>query len=178
MPATQTTKLQLPHTFDRERCRHLVNSEVYVLHCHHYATLYSQLAEDCGMLDGKKLLAEVAEDTFYDELNKYFKNNNVNNVQDRISIAEQYYTRTGLGKMNVLCAGTDGAEVELQHSHVDEGWIKKWGKHDKPVNFITRGYIAGMLSSVFGKPRRSFAVVETQSIVKGDTCSRFQAASN
>ncbi len=178
MPVTQQSDIQLDHEFNRERCRHFLNGEVYVLHCHHYAALYSQLADDCGMLDGKKLLSEVAEDTFYDELSKYYREHDITGTADRIAIAEQYYARIGLGKMNVLCAGTDGGEVELRHSHVDDGWIKKWGKRDKPVNFITQGYIAGLLSAVFGKPRRSYAVVETESIVKGNQRSLFQAATN
>ena len=178
MPVMLQNAIRLDHNFDRQRCRHYLNGEVYVLHCHHYATLYSQLADDCGMLDGKKLLSEVAEDTFYDELSKYYRDHNVQGTEDRIAVAEQYYARTGLGKMQVRCAGTDGGEVELLHSHVDEGWIKKWGKRDKPVNFITCGYIAGMLSAVFGKPRRSYVVIETQSLVKGNERSLFQAASS
>jgi DNA-binding response OmpR family regulator len=34
-----------------------------VLHCHHYPTLYTQLAEDCGMLDGFGFLEELKQDS-------------------------------------------------------------------------------------------------------------------
>lgn len=166
--------LVLDHQFDSKTCRHTVNGEVNVLHCHHYATLYTRLADDCGMLDGKKLLAEVAEDTFYEILANYFRENAITILKDRISIAEQYYAATGLGQMKVICAGSESGEVELIHSHVDEGWIKKWGQHDKPINFMTSGYIAGLFSAVFDRPLRSFTVTERESMVTGAAHSMFE----
>jgi hypothetical protein len=150
-----------------------MNGQVSVLHCHHYATLYSQLADDCGMLDGKKLLAECTEDTFYHTLTSYYAEHGIGNIEDRIAIAEQYYAASGLGKMKVVCAGPESGVVELAHSHIDEGWIKKWGKRDKPVNFITCGYIAAVFSAVFGQEKRSFAVTETASIITGAERSQF-----
>ena len=175
MPIIERTELRLDHKFETRTCRHYLNAEPYVLHCHHYATLYSQLADDCGMLDGRKMLSEVSEDTFRDELTNYYKQHNLTDITDRISIAEQYYSTTGLGQMKVRSAGPEGGEVELLHSHVDEGWIKKWGKRDRPVNFITQGYVAGLFEAIFDRPRRSYLVVETRSIVKGDDRSQFQA---
>ncbi len=175
MPVMEQAGIQLDHRFDPKACRHYINGEVYVLHCHHYATLYSQLADDCGMLDGKKLLADVAEDTFYDELSRYYREYDVQDTNTRITIAEQYYSVTGLGQLRTQCVGVEGGEIELLHSHIDEGWIKKWGKSKKAINFITRGYIAGMLAAIFGKPRRSYTVAETESIVKGDQRSLFRA---
>jgi len=170
--------LELNRKFDPKSCRHLNNGQVSVLHCHHYASLYSQLADDCGMLDAKKLLAEVAEDTVYQTLHDYYKANDVTDIADRVAIAEQYYAAAGMGRMKILCAGPDSGEVELTSSHVDEGWIKKWGNRDKPVNFITSGYISGAFSAIFGKLARSFAANETASIVAGAPASRFEVAAN
>jgi predicted hydrocarbon binding protein len=161
--------------FEPKGCRHLINDDVYVLHCHHYVSLYTQLAEDCGMLDGKKLLSEVSEDTFYDVLSKYFADNKICCINDKVSIAEQYYTFCGLGKIKLSCIGIDGGEAKLCRSHVDEGWIKKWGKKDKPINFITCGYIAAAFSAILGKPARAYEVCETQSIVTGAEYSKFEA---
>ncbi len=152
MALMKKTEIVLDHQFDRKTCRHTLNGELHVLHCHHYATLYSRLADDCGMLDGKKLLTEVAEDVFFDLLIKYFNEHAITSLPDKFTIAEQYYAATGLGQMNVVCAGPESGEVELLHSHVDEGWIKKWDKRSAPVNFITSGYIAGMFSAVFERP--------------------------
>ena len=173
MAVFKKTEIQLDHRFDSNRCRHYMNGQVSVLHCHHYATLYSQLADDCGMLDGKELLAQCTEDAFFKTLTSYYEAQGVELVDDRIAIAEQYYAASGLGKMQVVCAGAESGVVELLHSHIDDGWIKKWGKRDKPVNFITSGYIAALFSAVFGQSTRSFVVTETASIVTGAERSRF-----
>lgn len=178
MAVSKKTELVIDRRFDRKTCRHSLNGQVVVLHCHHYASLYSQLADDCGLLDAKKLLAEVSEDTFYKILSDYYALHGIDRIDDRISIAEQYYAALGIGSMKVLYAGPDSGEVELIHSHIDEGWIKKWGKTDKPVNFITCGYIAALMASVLGKSPRTFGVAEVESIVCGAARSRFTAVIN
>jgi len=178
MSIRKKTELILDHTFDLRTCRHYINGQVSVLHCHHYATLYSQLAEDCGFLDAKKLLAEVAEDTFFDALSSYYAENQIASIADRIAIAQEYYSVYGMGQMVVINAGLDSGEVQLLDSHIDSGWIKKWGKRDKPVNFITCGYIAGMFSAILGKPTRVFSVKEVFSIVAGNEKSIFKVVAN
>ncbi|MBN2083178.1 hypothetical protein JW859_13350 [bacterium] len=173
MAVIKKTEIELVHKFNSQTCRHTLNGHTSVLHCHHYATLYSRLADDCGMLDGRKLLFECAEDSFLEVLCSYYAEQGIDSIEDRIAIAEQYYAVTGLGKMNIKCAGAESGEVELLHSHVDEGWIKKWGKRDSAVNFITCGYIAAVFSAVFDHPARSYTVAEFASLVKGDERSRF-----
>jgi hypothetical protein len=107
-------------------------------------------------------------------LRDYFVHHGVIKNSERFSLTEQCYAAVGLGQMKVLFAGPDSGEVELLHSHVDDGWIRKWGKRPQPVNFMTCGYIAGAFSAVYGRPVRSFDVVETQSIVAGAPVSRFK----
>ena len=165
------TTLILDKKFDPKICRHYLNGQVSVLHCHHYSTLYTQLAVDAGETD---LLADVAEDTFYNLLTSYYKSHNIDNIEDRIDIAIQYYATVGLGKMQVNFLGDESGEVELLVSHLDKGWIKKWGNYDKPVNFITVGYIKGMFSAVFCKPTKTFKASEIKSIVMGDNSSIFK----
>jgi len=159
--------LILQSTFDKETCRHTAGSQTLVLHCHHFASLTTQLANDCSLLDAKKLLAECAEDAFYTVLSNYFKNNNVTSINERIAAAERYFSECGLGKLKVNYAGICAGEVELTNSHVDEGWIKKWGKYDKPVNHIGCGYVTALMAAVFDCPKRSYTAVERQSIVCG-----------
>ncbi len=167
-------ELKLDHQFDPQSCRHTLNGQNIALHCHHFATLYTQLADDCAMFDAKKLLAESTEDAFYPMLKQYFDDNQMTCIAKRIQIAEQMYAAVGLGQMKVIGAGPDSGLVELIHSHVDSGWIRKWGNRDQPVNFITCGYIAGAFSAVFGRSRRAYDVIETLSIVSGSPISRFK----
>jgi hypothetical protein len=173
MAKFRKTDLVLTKVFNSKTSRHIIDGNSAVLHCHHYATLYTQLALDCSIIDAKALLAECSEDTWEEYLRNYFKNNSISTLAERIEIGEQLYATSGLGKMRVICAGSDSGEVTLEHSHVDEGWIKKWGKYDKPVNLIGAGFIAGLFDALYDKPVRSFAVVETQGIVSGAAASKF-----
>jgi hypothetical protein len=70
-----------------------------------------------------------------------------------------------------VTGSADGGEVKLLHSHIDEGWIKKWGKHNKAINHFSCGYAAAMFASATDKPARSYKVSETSAIVKGDPAS-------
>jgi len=171
MAVFKKTELELVHRFDEASRRHYLNGVLSVLHCHHYSTLYTQLAEDCGMLDGRTLLIECAEDSFLQVLADYFRDKGIISVSERIEIAQQYFAAMGLGKMGVVYAGPDAGLVHLTRSHVDEGWIKKWGKRAEPVNYIGRGYVAALFSAVFGRPARSYRVSEGKSIVSGEELS-------
>src|SRR5512136_834682 len=124
MATFKKNELMLDHRFDRKTKRHYLNGRVTVLHCHHYAALYAQLALDSQKTD---LLAESAEEAFYEILTAYFQEHNLTAIEARVDIACQYYATVGLGKMQVSYLGDDSGRVELLSSHVDSGWIKKWG---------------------------------------------------
>lgn len=157
--------------FDAKNKRHFLNGEQTVLHCHHYAALYSQLALDA---DETKLLSDVAEETFYRTIIDYFKKHQICRLEDRIDIVSEYYSVLGLGQLIVNFAGEDSGEVELPVSHIDAGWRRKWGNYDKPVNYITGGFICAVFSAIFDKPTHYYKAIETQSIVMGNKVSIFK----
>ncbi|MCJ7525568.1 MAG: hypothetical protein MUP71_10170 [Candidatus Aminicenantes bacterium] len=166
--------LKLAHRFDAERCRHFIGDQVSVLHCHHYATLFTQLAIDAqDLVDGTKILKEVTEDVVHGVLTKYYSENGISDPQERLEIGVQLYSFYGLGKMVLVSPGSGGGAVEMSTAHVDEGWIKKWGKGKAPVNFIGTGFIAGMFAAAFDKPVRTYQVDEKQSRVMGADKSVF-----
>jgi hypothetical protein len=175
MSEFKKTILLLDKRYDSKAKRHYLNGETTVLHCHHYAALYSQLAIDANET---KLLAEVAEETFYRLLINYFDEYDLENIEERISIAEQYYAALGLGCMNVIFAGEDSGQVDIEISHIDAGWKRKWGAYDKPVNYISSGYISGMFAAIFDKELHSYNTNEIKSIVKGDKSSIFKVYHN
>lgn len=169
------SELKLQHKFDSDRKRHYLNDQLTVLHCHHYATLFTQLALDAKeLVDGPRILRETVEDVFYEVLSNYFKNNGVTDPKDRMDIAVQMFSAIGMGKMAVVSGDTGGGEIEMPHPHVDEGWLKKWGKYKGPVNFIGAGYVTGMFSAAFDKPARSYKVTEDRSRVMGAEKSHFK----
>lgn len=159
------------HFFDRNTKRHQINGIQSVFHCHHYATLYTQLAIDANETE---LLKECARESIRTVLDNYFANNsNVNTIQEKIEIACQYYALVGLGNMRVDFLGEYSGKVEVLSSHIDSGWLKKWSQYDKPVNYITAGFIEALFESVFDFPPKSFIATETQSIVMGAKTSVF-----
>jgi len=94
MSRTLKQEFLIERFFDARNKRHYLNGELSVLHCHHYAVLYSQLALDAGET---KLLSEVAEETFYNVMTEYFKKHQITKLEDRITIASEYYAAIGLG---------------------------------------------------------------------------------
>jgi hypothetical protein len=153
-------------TFDESTYRHYMNGHASVLHCHHYMCLTVKLAEDMEKIGGTTILAETAEDSIRPLFDDYFKSENIAESSDRFRIGEEYFAVMGLGKISVN-GNVDGGEVKLLHSHVDEGWLKKWGKSDKPVNHFSRGYAAALFAATFTKAPRSYVVSEETSIAMG-----------
>ncbi len=163
--------LVLEHDFDEDNARHYLNGVNTVLHCHHYATLYVQIAMETDSLD---LLQDVAEESFYEVITSYYENHDVSDVDERMTVAAQYYAAIGLGTLNVADVDETGGRVVLPNSHMDRGWIEKTGDtYDEPVNYTSAGYIAAMFAAAYDEPVGTYAVTETQSIVTGADKSVF-----
>jgi len=170
-------ELKLEKIFDAKRKRHYLNGFLTVLHCHHYATLFTQLAVDAKeLVEGTVILRETSEDIFFQVLSRYYKENGVTGDKERLDIAGKMYSALGMGTLDILSGNAQGGEVDVPHAHVDDGWIKKWGQYNEPVNYIGAGYIAAMFAAAFDKPIRSYRVVETLSRVKGDAKSHFKVS--
>jgi len=160
----------MDHRFDERTTRHYINGQLSVLHCHHYMSLYTQLAIDAGETD---LLIKVSEGTFYNVLSEYMDENGIEDAGTMVQMACDYYAAVGLGKMEVHNTGPFSGKVVLTRSHVDDGWIKKWGNYDKPINYVTAGFISALFSVINDLPPGSFRTTEVESMVMGSKASRF-----
>ena len=167
-----TASFRADQRFDDQQMRHYVNGACSVLHCHHYATLFTQLATDAENFDGPAHLVNAAAETIYPVLHDYFDKQGLTAVEDRLAVAEQWWSFVGMGQARFTCEDWHGT-VSMKHSHVDEGWLKKWGQRDSRVNFIGEGYIKASCAAVFSVDWKSVSVNETQSIVCGASTSRF-----
>ena len=167
-------QLEVKFSFDNDTYRHYMNGHETVLHCHHYMTLTTKLAETFAELGSVEVLRESAEDSIRPLIDDYIKEHKIDTPEDRLAVGMEYYSVMGLGILEVKGA-EQGGEVTLSHSHVDQGWIKKWGNSDKPVNHFTCGYVAAMFAAAFDKPQRSYAVTEVSSIAVGDEVSKLVA---
>ncbi len=170
-----TIPFQVNYRFDPQTCRHYLNDFCTVLHCHHFVSLYTQLADDAVHFEGERLLKETAEDTFYDVLTDYFTKHHHTTIADQIDIAEQYWQTVGMGKLHFLEVGKYTVRADMPSSHVDQGWLVKWGVKQQPINFITAGFVTAVAALVNHRPPRSYAVRELKSLVSGDEKSVFKA---
>jgi predicted hydrocarbon binding protein len=168
---------QVVHKFDPTKKRHYLNDRNSVLHCHHYATLFTQLAIDAEDLGGIANLVKAGEKVFGEVLKTYFNKNGIDSVEDRVEIARQYWKTIGMGLVDISITDENSGVAKMDYSHLDEGWLKKWGGADRPVNFFTQGFLAGVFGAIFDKPMGSYGVEETKSLVKGDDVSEFTISS-
>lgn len=162
--------LEVEFTFDKQNYRHYMNGFNSVLHCHHYMALTTRLAEQSADFGGPRILRETTEDSLRPLLDETIKRSGLSKPEGKLQAGQELYAVMGLGRMEIH-GNESGGEVKLVHSHVDEGWIKKWGKHDKFVNHVTCGYLAAVFAAAYGKPPRSYTVTEQTSIVVGDEFS-------
>ncbi len=164
--------LKLDFTLDNQTFRHYLNGHPVVMHSHHYLALISKLVEDMSDLGGPQILRDTVEETMRTIFDDYISNNNLTSPQDKCNVGREYFSVFGLGKM-IVSGNENGGEIRLTHSHIDAGWVKKWSKHDKPINHFACGYIAAMFGAAFNKPLKTYSVTEVASIAVGDAESKF-----
>ena len=164
--------LKLDFSMDNETYRHSLNGHPVVMHSHHYLALITKLAEEMGEIGGPQILRDVVEDSMRTIFDDYILKNGLTSPMDKCNIGREYYSVFGLGKM-VVSGSESGGEVRLLHSHIDQGWVTKWGPHNKPINHFTCGYIAAVFAAAFNKPARSYTVEEAVSMAGGETEGKF-----
>ncbi len=164
--------LNLDFTLDNQTFRHYINGQPVVMHSHHYLALITKMVEEMADIGGPQILAETVEETMREFFDDYIKNNNLASPQDKCNVGREYFSVLGLGKM-IVSGNENGGEVRLTHSHLDEGWTRKWGNSNKPLNHFTCGYVAAMFGAAFDRPLKSYVVTEVSSIAVGDPESKF-----
>jgi len=171
MAEFKKTSLLLENVFDKNTRRKYINGIQTVFHCHHFISLYTQLAID---IDETQILKDTAEEAFYNTLTKYFTENNITDLDEKVDLACEYYKAIGMGEITVKNMTLYSGEVKSTSAHLDKSWIRKWGEYDKPVNHIGCGYISAMFAVVLNKPLNSYKTIEQKSMVKGDEYSLFK----
>jgi hypothetical protein len=164
--------LNLDFTLDNQTFRHYLNGRPVVMHSHHYLALITKLVQEMDDFGGPQILTESVEETMRAIFDDYIKNNNLSSPQDKCNVGREYFSVFGLGKM-IVTGNENGGEVRLVRSHIDEGWVKKWGNSDKPINYFACGYIAAMFGAAFDKPLNTYSVTEAASIAVGDSENKF-----
>ena len=164
--------LNLEFKFDANTYRHYMNGFLTVLHCHHYLCLTTQAAIEFKDIGGVDILVDTVIDTISPVLKDYIDKNQVISLGEKIDVGVGLYAVMGLGKMKVNLT-KKGGQVELSRSHIDKGWITKWGVKDICINHFTVGYINAMFAVASDMLPEKFKVEEISSIVSGEDASNF-----
>lgn len=167
--------LNLDFTFDDSTYRHFLNGHMVVMHSHHYLALITKLAEDLDDIGGPQILADTVENSMFAIFEDYFQKNNIASPEEKEEVCTEYFSVFGLGKMTISRDG-EGGEARLSRSHIDEGWLKKWGEYSKPINHFTRGYVAAAFAAIHNRPPQSFSITETASMATGEDQGVFIAS--
>ena len=152
--------------FDSATLRRTSNNFQITAHCFHYSLLLTQLAMDAK---NEETLISSSEDTFIEFIKSLIPLNA--NFDEKLTLACAIFSKIGFGVIEPQFIGKDSGEIKLSRSHFDEGWLKKWGKSDKPINFIGYGFICAMYSILYDAPRKTYRALETTSISKGERYS-------
>jgi hypothetical protein len=165
--------MQVEYTFDDKSFRHFMNGFEVVMHCHHYLTLTTKLAEDFSEFGGIRILNESVEDAIRPLLDDYVQKNQVPAGAERLAVGARFYELMGMGLMSATGDAAVG-QATLTRSHVDQGWLAKFGPADRTLNYFTCGFLAAVFACAFDRPARSYQVVETAGLAKGDATGKFE----
>ena len=165
--------LKTEFTFNDKTYRHFINGFEAVMHCHHYMALTTMIAKKFDEYGGSRILAESAEDAVRPMFDSYAEKNSLPPGDERLKMAAEFYEVMGMGQMEAQ-GSPEGGQVMLTRSHVDQGWLTKFGPADSPLNYWTSGYISAMFGCAFEQSARGYDVVETSSIVQGEKVGKFK----
>ena len=139
------------------------------MHCHHYnINLQTMLEETLGRA-GVELMFRAAElSTSHGFRTLLARYPQIRTVKSKIELAETLHQTCGMGLIHFREAGANLSRAESVSSHHVTGWLAKHGRRTKPGCHFTRGWIAGILSVLFGG---EYDVIETScKLVEGNVC--------
>lgn len=165
--------LDLRHYYDETTSQHFHRNFKVVLHCHHYMAAFIDLAKEFEGDGGPETMMNSAANAFGSFLRLYYLNEGIRDVQERVKIAEQYWKAIGMGLITIETNDSSRAVASMDYSHVDEGWLKKGKRTMSPINFITQGFLRGMMQAVYGGRAQDYKITETNSLALGARKSEF-----
>lgn len=173
MTPTRSESPARPAFFDPTRCRQVADGRGIVLMSQHYAVLSVRLAEEAEFLPGVEILRRTVETTLLGILRDLIQEGGLEGRDARAELCRSYWAACGMGDLRIDRCDPEGGTAEMRRSHVDEGWLRLWGRRDRPVNLFTQGFLAAVWSAVGDEPTGTYQVREVQSLVSGASSSVF-----
>lgn len=156
--------------WDKARNERYIEGVPHVFHCHHYNVYLQKTLEDAKIVDGKGIQKNAAQEVAFEQFSKAFsERDDLKDTAERLKFAEQLFKMLGFGTIDF--SEIESGKVTCPVSHYAKGWMSKWGNRSRPVDYFVAGWLGGLLSAVYEKPRFHYEVTETQcQAVDGDVC--------
>ena len=165
---------EIPLTFDAEHRRQIVGGEPVIFHCHHYNTFLQRSILDAEAIDSKPVLIGAAAELAHSQLGRLFAELGAEGEDARKAVAADVYRWAGFGTVDLGSLGPSGGVTSTANSHYGMGWRIKFGPAAEPVDFFTRGWLAGALAAVYDQPLGHYRTEQTTCVaVDGDDVSTF-----
>ncbi len=147
------------------------------LHCHHFNCGLINAIEAIDYFDAIEIYINEAAKCFYE----YFKkiliiDNKKLSINKALMIAEDIYRFMGYGRIDLSKLITGYGTVISDSSYFVVGWFAIYGKRDKPVCYLTRGFIKAVIAVLFNKELSKINVTETQCMICGDDFCKFEVS--
>ncbi len=150
-----------------------------VMHCHHYNINLQKTLEETLGDEGITLLFQSAEEAGFHSLQILLENySRLKTVKSILEMAAILYQNCGLGIIHFQEVGPHGGRVTSSTNHHVTGWLAKHGRRDTPGCHFIRGWIAGILESLFGNPLGYYDVKEVECKMMRDPECVFKITEN
>lgn len=147
----------------RKGHRVVLAGQPITMHCHHYnINLQKTLEETLGDEGVHLIYRSVENAVFYSfkPLLAHYKK--LKTFKSKLEMASIFYQNSGLGVIHFQGVKSSGGIIKSRASHHVTGWLAKHGRRDTPGCHFTRGWIAGVLESIFDRPVGYYSVDEPE----------------
>ena len=146
---------------DRKDHQVVLSGQPIAIHCHHYNINLQKTLEDTLGDEGIRLIYQSAEVAVYMSLKTLLAQyREIKTVKSKLEMCAIMYQNCGLGIIHPQTIENSGGFVISSSSHHVTGWLAKHGRRDTPGCHFSRGWLAGALEAISGKPLGAFSVKE------------------
>ncbi len=172
-------KLNWQDEFAREGHRVFFSGQPFAMHCHHYNINLQKTLEDTLGEEGIQLIFRSAEESGFNNFrNLVHQFSYLRTVKSKLEMAAAMYQNYGLGVIHLQNIDMDGGRIISPSSHHVTGWLAKHGRRKTPGCHFTRGWVAGVLAVIFGKPKGHYHMEEMHCKMVGDPECIFQVTTH
>ncbi len=145
------------------------------LHCHHFNCGLLKALEELNGIDGLGLFIKTTEEVYLQAFSDYLKQHReLKTIADKLQAASEMYYAFGFGELDLSGLNEQGGIAKAISSYYVTAWLAKYGRRHSPVCYFTCGFIAGILESIFNKPKGHYRVKEVECLMTGSDFCKFK----